>query len=434
MAPPYDAFNANLSKIITIADEKGKLVRTLQVDEPVADLVVAPDGRHVFVGSSVNYWLDAETGEMIFQHTDNDIRAVGFPPDGKRFALAYYGESQLRFFDAVTGHQVDSIPCDPEAMEPWIQFSADGKRIAMSYENSAESDYGVVIHDLATRELIQRIKGEAEPVKAAYFSPDGRRLFTRSSDASLRVWDVENGYELMSLHDGGNFAPWRVLPGRALSPDGRMVAIAGPQGVFLKQAAAPEQVAAWQRPPVLPHADSQWWKRLGGVQDWLVLAPIYLRQQDDLADALDNRQLKDEADIDPIAGTSIQIGNEESVWRQVPTSDCVLDFQKVTSPNEDHCLAYAVTHIYSDAPRERVRLLVGTDDLAKIYLNGKLIYEFHNDRPCIPADDEVLIDLRKGKNVLVCKVIDAMGDWGLSAQIVGADYQPIPGVTTGTTP
>jgi hypothetical protein len=31
-------------------------------------------------------------------------------------------------------------------------------------------------------------------------------------------------------------------------------------------------------------------------------------------------------------------------------------------------------------------------------------------------------------------VIDDLQGWGVSVQIVGADYQPIPGVTTGTNP
>jgi hypothetical protein len=106
----------------------------------------------------------------------------------------------------------------------------------------------------------------------------------------------------------------------------------------------------------------------------------------------------------------------------------------MTNPSVDHCLAYAVTHIYSDAPREGMRLLFGSDDFAKVYLNGKPIYESRKRRAAIPADDEVPIDLRKGKNVLICKVIDDELEWGVSAQVVGEDYRPIPGVTTGTNP
>ncbi|MEX2139970.1 MAG: WD40 repeat domain-containing serine/threonine-protein kinase [Pirellulales bacterium] len=428
-APPYVHSEEKSSTRITIADDKSKSVRDIKFEDRVYNLVIAPDGRHIFVAAprASNSWLDAETGKTIFQRPDKEIHAVGFLPDGKQFALAFHGESQFRIYDAATARQADSIPYEPEVtLRPWIQFSQDGKLAVTSYENAAASIYGVSIYDMGTKERIRRITGHAGFVYAAYFSPDGRRLFTKSSDGTVRLWDVENDFELLLLPDGGNVD---ILPGRAFAPDGRMIAIAGPEGVFLKVAATPEQVAAWQSPPTQP-PDTRWWKRLGGIQDWLVLAPIP-REEEQLADDLDKQQLQNEADLDPSAGEVAQVGGEKLAWKEETTSDCVLDFQKVTSPNEDNCLAYAVTHIYSDAPREGVRLLFGSDDFAKVYLNGKPIHECRQRRAAVPADDEVLINLRKGKNVLVCKVIDDEREWGVSAQIVGDDYQAIPGVTTG---
>jgi WD40 repeat protein len=430
--PPYDDSDENPSTTITIADDKGNAARFIEYDGRVVDLVVAPDGRYIFVvapGSSDGV-LDAETDKRIFQHSSNEMRAFGFSPDGTRFAVVCMEEPQIRFYDTATGRQSDSIPCEPDSVTNWIQFSPDGKCVATSYQNEAASTYGVSIYDMATKQRIQRITGHTGFVHAACFSADGRRLFTKSSDGTVRLWDVENGFELLSFSDGGNV---RYLPGSALARDGRMIAIASPEGVYLKETATPEQVAAWQTPSTQP-TDTNWWKRLGGIQDWLVLAPIHLGQHEDLSDDLDLQQLKGEADVDPNAGEIAPVDGEELIWKQVPTSDCVLDLQKVTSPDEDHCLAYAVTHIYSDESRVGVRLLVGSDDLAKIYLNGKAIYEFRKRRAAIPADDEILIDLRKGKNVLVYKVIDDERDWGVSAQVVGQDYQPIPGVTTGTNP
>jgi serine/threonine protein kinase/WD40 repeat protein len=426
---PYDDSDENRSTTITIADDKGEPVRFLEHDDRVSTLVVAPDGRHIFV-EGPGYFdcvLDAETGEKIFQHRSNELRSFGFSPDGKRFAVVFVGEPQIRFYDAATGRQIDSIPCEPNLNSNWIQFSLDGKRVATAYENAAASDYGVSVYDIATKQRIQRITGHGARVGVAYFLPDDRRLFTKSSDGTTRLWDVENGFELLSLGDDGHV---ELLQGRALSPDGRLITIAGREGVFLKEAATPEQVAIWQKPPT-PPTDTNWWERLGGIQDWLVLAPIHLREGKYLED-LDRQQLADEANLDPNAGEVVPVEGEKFTWQRATTSDCVLDFQEVTSPGADHCLAYAVTHIYSDAPREEVRLLIGSDDLAKVYLNGKAIYQCPNRRSAIPADDEVLIDLRKGKNVLVCKVIDDFQDWGLSAQVVGQDYRPIPGVTTGT--
>jgi WD40 repeat protein len=434
--PPFVYSDEKRSTKISIADEEGNEVDFLEYDDRVLTLLVAPDGQHIFVGApgSSCSVLDAKTGEPIFRRPASEFQAFGFLPDGKRFAVVLAGESQIRFYDAATGSEIDSMRCEPDEASGRVQFSLDAKRLVTPIMDSEGLIYGVSIYDMATRERIQRIIGHAGIVYAAYFSPDGRRLFTKSDDGTVRLWDVETGFELLSLPNGGRKGEEPKVPGRALARDGRMLAIAGPEGVFLKQAATPEQVAAWQRPPDQPR-DTLWWKRLGGVQDWLVLAPFHLGQQEDFTDDLDQQQVDGEANLDPRAGDELQVSAERLTWQQVTTSDCVLDFQKVTSPKEDHCLAYAVTHIYSDAPSQGVRLLIGSDDLAKIYLNGASIYESRVVRSAIPADDDVLIPpLRKGKNVLVCKVIDKDMDWDVSVQIVGEDYQPIPGVTTGLAP
>jgi eukaryotic-like serine/threonine-protein kinase len=414
---------------ITIVDDKGQLISVLKYDGRVSALEISPDRRHILVGAPLSVGLlDAETGDRIAQFATKTAEYGAFLPDGTRFALWFEGESQIRIYDTATGSQTYSIPCEPKSQ--WADFSPDGKSVAMPYDDVAASIYGVAIYDMATKERMSLITGHAGPVYFAHFSPDGRRLFTTSSDSTIRVWDVENGFELLSLHgDAYNVTG----EGFAVAPDGRTIAIAGREGVFLKEAATPEQVVAWQRPPV-QSSDTEWWKRLGGIQDWLVLAPIQLNEQEDHAPDLDKQQLAGEATLDPRAGELALVGGEEFTWQEALINDCVLDFQKATNSTEDHCLAYAATHIYSDVARQGVRLMFGNDDLAKVYLNGMPIHEVRDGRSAIPADDEVRIDLRKGKNVLVCKVIDAAGDWGLSAQIVGDDYQPIPGVTTGTNP
>ena len=394
--------------------------------------MLPPGGSHFFVAApgASNSWLDAQTGKTILQHPDQEIHSAGFPPGGKQLALAFVGETQIRIFDAATARQTATISYESqEGTQPWIQFSPNGDRFAISYEDTPSRVYGVSVYDLTTKKRIHRITGHAEDVNAAYFLPDGRRIFTKSTDGTVRLWDMESGIELLSLAGSGFDG---LLPYRALSPNGRIIAIGGSEGVYLKQAATDEQVAAWQQPPKGP-SDTQWWRRLGGIQDWLVLAPFRLREKEYLED-LDKQQLADEADLDPSAGDEVPVSGEKLTWKQATTNDCVLDFQKATSPNEDNCLAYAVTHIYSDAPREKVRLLFGSDDLAKVYLNGKFIHSCRSRRAAAPADDEVWIDLRKGKNVLVCKVIDDKLDWGVSAQVVGEDYQPIPGVTTEIRP
>ena len=66
------------------------------------------------------------------------------------------------------------------------------------------------------------------------FSPDGRRLATSSEDQTVRLWDVETGQEVLTLHGHTD-----IVPTVAFSPDGNRLATAGADGVVLIREASP---------------------------------------------------------------------------------------------------------------------------------------------------------------------------------------------------
>jgi WD40 repeat protein len=71
------------------------------------------------------------------------------------------------------------------------------------------------------------------------FSPDGQRLVSGSSDASVRLWDVESGQELLSL-PGVVHGVEHV----AFSQDGRRIA-----------ASTGDRVQFWEAAPTQQEAD-----------------------------------------------------------------------------------------------------------------------------------------------------------------------------------
>jgi hypothetical protein len=75
-------------------------------------------------------------------------------------------------------------------------------------------------------------------------------------------------------------------------------------------------------------------------------------------------------------------------------------------------VAYALTYYYS--PRARpARLLLGSDDGAKVWLNGQLVWSEMERRGNDADRDRVEVQLQRGWNQILVKVEQGEGGWGL---------------------
>jgi WD40 repeat protein len=93
-----------------------------------------------------------------------------------------------------------------------ITFSPDGNRLLLGASNT------VVLLDIATGKEIGRFKGHRGPVWSVAFFRDGQRALSgRTSDYTIRQWDLKTGKELMKLQ-----ADERVVS-LSLSPDERFL-------------------------------------------------------------------------------------------------------------------------------------------------------------------------------------------------------------------
>ena len=92
----------------------------------------------------------------------------------------------------------------------------------------------------------------------------------------------------------------------------------------------------------------------------------------------------------------------------------------------------AIGYVYTVlvAEREtRANLLFGSDDGAKVYLNGEKVFEKQVARGVKRDEERVSILLRSGENRLLFKIEQGNGGWGLVARILGNDGKPVPGLT-----
>jgi WD40 repeat protein len=94
-----------------------------------------------------------------------------------------------------------------------LATSPDGRRVA-----SSSDDASVRIWDLASGEELLCLRGHTGPVHCVTFSADGQAVVSAGTDGTVRIWDIETGAQRQCLdeHTG-----W--VASVAASPDGRWI-------------------------------------------------------------------------------------------------------------------------------------------------------------------------------------------------------------------
>jgi hypothetical protein len=172
------------------------------------------------------------------------------------------------------------------------------------------------------------------------------------------------------------------------------------------------------------------------IQDWLVLGPVPLREGQGEAEALTEQQLDREANVQPRAGQVVPVPGSELTWKEYHLhNDFVLDFLKSFRGKKTDDVAYAVCYLFTQKKLDGLKMLVGSDDQCKVYLNGKAIYGHDLLRFLIEDEDTIEpVTLEEGRNVLVFKVVNGTGDWKGCIRFVDRNGLPAQGIRVSLTP
>jgi hypothetical protein len=175
----------------------------------------------------------------------------------------------------------------------------------------------------------------------------------------------------------------------------------------------------------------------GFIQTWLLLLPIpYRSGTGDYA--LDRQQIPGEAGLRPKPGQAVVPvgGGRELVWREHRSPEAVLNFNAVLGQMTQRSVAYAACYLESDRERNDLWLQVGSDDQAKVYLNGREIYQyrFAGGRWLEGLDTIGPVVLKQGTNVLLFKVVNEYANWEGCVRLVDEAGRPAEGIRVKLTP
>jgi len=205
----------------------------------------SPDGTKIVTASydsTARVW-DVETGKELhtLKHVPGHSAGVNtavFSPDGKKIVTAgsdgtegFLREARVgtvRIWDVETGREIRRLE-GYKGRAHTASFSPDGKKvIAAGWTHDDRGfpidDNAVLIWDVDSGRVLQRLEGHKRGAVIATFLPDGKKILT-VTDGTTRICDAESGKELQKFEgrywDFGDH--WGAVSSAAFLPDGKKI-------------------------------------------------------------------------------------------------------------------------------------------------------------------------------------------------------------------
>src|SRR5262245_39605644 len=179
------AYAENRTKTATILDRRTGKTIPLDAGNDQPGVVFSPDGKSLATGgygTTVKLWR-VEDGQLLKTFDAGPTTGgltPAFSPDGRLLAIGNRN-STTEVFDVATGDPRFSLP---KRMSQGLQFSPDGKTLAVAYV-----DGHVALWKVADGSLIGERKAQAEELYTVDWSPDGSLLATAGRQGTITIWD-----------------------------------------------------------------------------------------------------------------------------------------------------------------------------------------------------------------------------------------------------
>lgn len=177
------------------------------------------DGKRMLTATQnrLMVWDVANGGKVaeFTQHADT-ISHAHFSPDSKRVLSGAY-DGSIFIWDAETGKELLNLSRH-QGYITVVEFSPDGRLVL----SASDGEKIAHIWNAETGKELTRLIGHKDCIWSADFCPDGKHVVTASSAAysktiyggeqtdTPRIWDVQNGHELMQLKSDNAYNTHRV--------------------------------------------------------------------------------------------------------------------------------------------------------------------------------------------------------------------------------
>lgn len=122
------------------------------------------------------------------------------------------------------------------------------------------------------------------------------------------------------------------------------------------------------------------------------------------------------AESGPTLQETITIDDVSYAWREIVTEDFEGHFDLAFLEPKQNCYAFAAVDI--EWPQdETVELKLGSDDGAVVWVNGKLVHQNDTSRGLRTDEDRFKVDLKKGSNRIVVKIVQGGGGFGFCLRL-----------------
>jgi WD40 repeat protein len=217
----------------------------------VGQIAVSPDGERVVAGLRRGYgWPGAivqwegRTGKIVSGRLVKGVNPVALAPDG-RFVLSVDRGQPIKLWDAASGKHIRAFEGISRLFS--LALSSDGSRLLACCDDSAS----LLLWDVASgAQLLRTVESGGTTVA---LSRNNSRIAAGDPNEVVKVWDARTGRLLQTMHPWGWFEGLfrrhraeRPITAVALSPDGSQV-LAGREWWGGRRTARPSSSGMLQR-------------------------------------------------------------------------------------------------------------------------------------------------------------------------------------------